>query len=127
MRRDRGPDSGPRPAWWRPLPGPRGRPTPATALAWDRYRGLGHAAPPGWLITRSGSLDRSRASLEADGIIGWTVRQSWFQRRAGVATVVAATPAGAGHYEVLDLPADRAWPLIETVTPGAGDIWTRTT
>lgn len=99
----------------------------ATALAWDRYRGLGHATPPGWLITRSGSLDRSRASLEADGIIGWTVRQSWFQRRAGVATVVAATPAGAGHYEVLDLPADRAWALIETVTPGAGDIWTRDT
>ncbi|MFD4180289.1 PH domain-containing protein [Rhodococcus sp. NPDC058514] len=99
----------------------------ATALAWDRYRGLGHAAPPGWLITRSGSLDRSRASLEADGIIGWTVRQSYFQRRAGVATVVAATPAGAGHYEVLDLPADRAWALIETVTPGAGDIWIRTT
>ncbi len=98
----------------------------ATALAWDRYRGLGHATPPGWLITRSGSLDRSRASLEADGIIGWTVRQTYFQRRAGVATVVAATPAGAGHYEVLDLPADRAWALIETVTPGAGDIWSRT-
>ncbi|MFC7448564.1 PH domain-containing protein [Rhodococcus daqingensis] len=99
----------------------------AVALAWDRSRGLGHATPPGWLVTRSGSLDRGRHSLEADGIIGWTVRQSYFQRRAGVATVVAATPAGAGHYEVLDLPADRAWGLIETVTPGAGDIWTRTT
>ncbi|MDJ0429116.1 hypothetical protein QNA19_24590, partial [Rhodococcus fascians] len=29
-------------------------------LAWDRYRGLGHAVLPGWLITRSGSLDRAR-------------------------------------------------------------------
>nr|WP_082900027.1 PH domain-containing protein [Rhodococcus phenolicus] len=95
----------------------------AVVLAWDRYRSLGHAVRPGWLITRSGSLDRQRVCLEADGIIGWTVRQTFFQRRAGVATVVAATPAGVGHYEVLDLPVDRAWALVEAVTPGAGDVW----
>lgn len=99
----------------------------AVALAWDRYRGLGHAAPTGWLVTSSGSLDRGRHSLEADGIIGWTVRQSFFQRRAGVATVVAATPAGTRRYEVLDLPAERAWDLVEAVTPGAGDVWIRRT
>ncbi|MFC4605619.1 PH domain-containing protein [Rhodococcus kronopolitis] len=97
----------------------------AAVLAWDRYRGLGHAVPAGWLVTRSGSLDRGRHSLEADGIIGWTVRQTFFQRRAGVATVVAATPAGTRRYEVLDLPADEAWALVESVTPGAGGIWTR--
>lgn len=97
----------------------------AVALAYDRYRGLGHAAPPGRLVTRSGSLDRGRHTLDAAGIVGWTVRQSFFQRRAGVATVVAATPAGVGHYEVLDLPVERAWALVETVTPGAGDVWVR--
>ncbi|MGV9744051.1 PH domain-containing protein [Rhodococcus zopfii] len=97
----------------------------AAGLAWDRYRSLGHAVLPGWLTTRSGSLDRQRVCLEADGIIGWTVRQSFFQRRAGVATVVAATPAGVGHYEVLDLPAEQAWSLVEAVTPGAGDVWAR--
>ncbi|PTR30258.1 putative membrane protein [Rhodococcus sp. OK519] len=95
-------------------------------LAWDRYRGLGHAVLPGWLITRSGSLDRRRDSLESAGIIGWTVRQTFFQRRAGVATVIAATPAGTGRYVVHDLPADRAWALVDAVTPGAGDIWLRT-
>lgn len=95
------------------------------ALAWDRYRGLGHAVVPGRLVTRNGSVDRQRVSLDADGIIGWTVRQSFFQRRAGLATVVAATPAGAGHYEVIDIPQDQAWSLIEAVTPGAGDPWTR--
>ena len=95
------------------------------ALAWDRYRGLGHAVVPGHLVTRNGSVDRQRVSLDADGIIGWTVRQSFFQRRAGLATVVAATPAGAGHYEVIDIPQDQAWSLIEAVTPGAGDPWTR--
>ncbi|NLU83848.1 PH domain-containing protein [Rhodococcus sp. HNM0569] len=95
------------------------------ALAWDRYRGLGHAVAPGWLVTRNGSLDRTRDSLDADGIIGWTVRQSLFQRRAGVATVVAATPAGTGSYRVVDLPADDAWSLVEAVTPGATDRWGR--
>ncbi|MGX6511426.1 PH domain-containing protein [Rhodococcus sp. SJ-2] len=97
----------------------------AAALGWDRYRGLGHASPAGYLVTRSGSLDRHRVCLESDGIIGWTVRQTFFQRRAGVATVIAATPAGAGHYEVVDVPESDAWALIESVTPGAGDIWTR--
>ncbi|WP_376744877.1 PH domain-containing protein [Rhodococcus aetherivorans] len=104
----------------------------AVGLAWDRYRSLGHAvlgAGPqdatAWLITRGGSLDRRRVSLEADGIIGWTVRQTFFQRRAGVATVVAATPAGTGRYAVVDLPAEQAWALVEAVTPGAGDGWVR--
>lgn len=95
----------------------------AVFVAWDRYRGLGHTVLPGWLITQHGSLDRTRHSLEAAGIIGWTVRQSFFQRRAGVATVVAATPAGVGHYEVLDVPIEQAWALVEAVTPGAGDKW----
>ncbi|GAB0103219.1 PH domain-containing protein [Nocardia sp. JMUB6875] len=96
----------------------------AAALAWDRYRGLGHAVLPAangnptWLITRSGSLDRDRDCLEAPGVIGWTVRQSFFQRRAGVATVVAASAAGKKRYHVIDLPLDQAWALIEAVTPG---------
>ncbi len=91
-------------------------------LARDRYRGLGHAVLPGWLVTRSGSLDRRRDSLAAEGIIGWTVRQTFFQRRAGVATVIAATPAGTGRYVVHDLPAEHAWALVDAVTPGAGGI-----
>ncbi|EME20501.1 PH domain-containing protein [Rhodococcus triatomae] len=97
----------------------------AAALAHDRWLGLGHATPPGRLVTRHGSLDRGTHTIHADGIVAWTVRQTFFQRRAGVATVVAATAAGTGHYDVLDLPADQAWTLVETVTPGAGDIWAR--
>nr|WP_193746159.1 PH domain-containing protein [Rhodococcus rhodnii] len=92
-------------------------------LAWDRYRGLGHAVLPGWLVTQHGSLDRRRHSLEAAGIIGWTVRQTFFQRRLGLATIVAATPAGTGHYEVIDIPVADAWALVDAVTPGAGDVW----
>ncbi|TLF75988.1 hypothetical protein FEK34_19805 [Nocardia cyriacigeorgica] len=94
------------------------------ALAEDRYRGLGHAVLPAtptsptWLITRSGSLDRDRDCLEAPGIIGWTVRQTFWQRRSGLATVTAATAAGKKRYHVFDLPLDQAWALIEAVTPG---------
>lgn len=93
------------------------------ALAEDRYRGLGHRVLPGttgptWLITRRGSLDRNRDCLEAPGIIGWTVRQTFWQRRAGLATVVAATAAGKKAYLVVDIPLDRAYSLIEEVTPG---------
>ncbi|WP_433665493.1 PH domain-containing protein [Nocardia sp. CA-128927] len=96
----------------------------AIALAEDRYRGLGHtvlpetATSPAWLITRSGSLGRDRDCLEAPGVIGWTVRQSFFQRRAGVATLVAAAAAGKKRYHVLDIPLDEAWALIDAVTPG---------
>ncbi|MGB6051303.1 MAG: PH domain-containing protein, partial [Rhodococcus sp. (in: high G+C Gram-positive bacteria)] len=97
----------------------------AVLVGWDRYRSLGHAVLPGWLITQHGSLDRKRHSVEAAGIIGWTVRQTFFQRRASVATIVAATPAGVGHYEILDIPIEQAWALVEGVTPGAGDIWAR--
>lgn len=96
----------------------------AIALAWDRYRGLGHAVVPAangnptWLVTRSGSLDRDRDCLEAPGIIGWTVTQSWFQRRAGLATITAASAAGKKRYRIIDIPLTETWPLIESVTPG---------
>ncbi|WP_084483212.1 PH domain-containing protein [Nocardia amikacinitolerans] len=110
------------PLWWL-LPGITA--IIGIALAEDRYRGLGHTVlprtdtSPAWLITRAGCLDRDRDCLEAPGVIGWTVRQSFWQRRAGLATVIAATAAGKKRYLVIDVPLDQAWPLIESVTPGA--------
>jgi len=84
-------------------------------LAWDRYRGLGHSLLPGWVVGRSGSLDRKRFVLATDGIIGWTIRRSLFQRQAGLATLIATTAAGRHSYSIPDLPFDEAWPLIEAV------------
>jgi putative membrane protein len=97
----------------------------AVALAVDRYRGLGHAANTGWLVTQYGSLDRRRVTIESDGVVGWTVRQSFFQRRAGVATIVAATAAGDGHYDIVDVSVGHAWSIVEAAQPGAGDVWAR--
>ena len=95
-------------------------------LAFDRARSLGHRIGDGWLVARSGSLDRRRDCVAAAGIVGWTVRQTLFQRRAGVATLVAATAAGVKRYELIDVPADLAWTIAATTSPWVGaSQWAR--
>jgi putative membrane protein len=89
----------------------------ALALARDRYRGLGHLLTARHLVARSGSIARSRAVLDRSGIIGWTVRQSFFQRRAGIVTLVATTAAGKQHYDIIDVTPETAYGLIESVSP----------
>lgn len=88
----------------------------APALAEDRYRQLGHTVLElrdgrRLLVIRQGSLLRRTVALDGQGVVGWTIRQSWWQRRAGIATLVAATAAGAQGYRVVDLPVAQAWPL----------------
>ena len=84
--------------------------TVAGLLAADRSRSLGHrAGAAGWWP--AGSLERRRDCIAAAGIIGWTVRQTLFQRRAGVATLIAATAAGRKRYQVIDVPAELAWSI----------------
>jgi len=110
----------------------------AAALAADRYRGLGHAvliapgpghlgpgATPagrgsgaGYLVTRHGSIDRRTAALRTDAIIGWRIRQSFFQRRVGLATLTATTAGGHGAYRVPDVPLGEALACAETALPG---------
>ena len=95
-------------------------------LAVDRSRSLGHRVGGGWLVARAGSMQRRRDCVAAPGIVGWTVRQSWPQRRAGVATLVAATAAGTKRYEVLDVPAEAAWTIAATTSPWlAATSWAR--
>lgn len=93
-------------------------------LAVDRSRSLGHRVGDGWLVARTGSLQRRRDCIAAPGIIGWTVRQTLMQRRAGVATLVAATAAGVKRYQVIDVPADIAWTIAGQASPWvAGSKW----
>jgi putative membrane protein len=88
----------------------------SAALAWDRYRTLGHAILPRWIVTRHGSLGRKRAVLDREGVIGWNIRRSLFQRRAGLATLIVTTAAGRHSYSIPDLPMERVWPIIEEVS-----------
>jgi putative membrane protein len=90
-------------------------------LAADRSRALGHRVEADWLVARAGSLDRRRDCIAAAGIIGWTVRQTFLQRRAGVATLIAATAAGVKSYRVIDVPADLAWTIAGAASPWVAD------
>lgn len=90
----------------------------AVGLAYDRYRGLGHAIAGAYLVTRFGSLDRKTVALQRSGIIGWKLRRSFFQRRVGLITVAATTAAGRGAYHVLDLAESEGLALVEATTPG---------
>jgi putative membrane protein len=86
------------------------------ALAADRYRSLGHRLADGWLVTRTGSLIRRRSVLSAEGIIGWRIHQSWFQRRQGLVSLAATTAAGRQHYVAHDIPTPTALTLATSVT-----------
>lgn len=95
-------------------------------LAADRVRALGHRVDARWLSARTGSWERRRYCIATAGIVGWTVRQTWFQRRAGVATLIAATAAGVKAYRVLDVPQDWAWSVAAQASPWVAEsAWAR--
>jgi putative membrane protein len=94
----------------------------ALLLAVDRYRNLGHELTARHLVMRQGSVQRRTVALQRAGVIGWTFRQSVFQRGAGLVEVEAVTAAGAGGYTVLDVAAPDGVALAEATTP---DLLTR--
>jgi putative membrane protein len=91
---------------------------PALPLAADRAQALGHVVRSGYLVVQAGSVVRRRVVLQTDAIIGWNLRQSFFQRRAGVATMVATTAAGRQSYRLLDLPLGEVRVVADEATPG---------
>ncbi|MEV6910583.1 PH domain-containing protein [Amycolatopsis sp. NPDC051071] len=86
-------------------------------LALDAYRNLGHGITGRYLVGRHGTMRRSTFALERDGVIGWTVKQSVFQRRKGLLTVVATTAAGAGAYSVYDAGEEQGLVFAEESVP----------
>ncbi|MCI4043207.1 PH domain-containing protein [Streptomyces sp. TRM75563] len=90
----------------------------AVVLALDAYRALGHTLSGRYLVTRSGTVRRSTAALERAGVIGWTVRQSVFQRRAGLLTITATTAAGGGAYTAYDTDASEGLAFAAEAVPG---------
>jgi putative membrane protein len=82
------------------------------------YRQLGHQLTAEHLVSGTGALQRRRTALERDGIIGWVVAQSWFQRRVGLATLVATTAAGPERVVIRDIPIARALAVADEATPG---------
>jgi putative membrane protein len=93
-------------------------PAAALGLAVDRSRALGHAFVDGYVVSRSGSLNRRREVVDAAHVIGWNQRASWFQRRARLTTLVATTAGGRQSVSVVDVPEDAAERLSRAASPG---------
>ncbi|HET8603200.1 MAG TPA: PH domain-containing protein [Marmoricola sp.] len=94
---------------------------PVAAGAWlahDRYRRLGHALAGSYLVLQRDSLRGRRDALQRTGIIGWNIRQTFFQRRAGLVTLTATTAAGAQAYHAVDVPEGLAVALADAAVPG---------
>ncbi|MEP6798501.1 MAG: PH domain-containing protein [Lapillicoccus sp.] len=89
----------------------------APFVAIDRYAGLGHHLTARHLVVRQGTFVRRRDILQRDGIIGWNIEQSFFQRRVGLAHVVATTAAGKQRYLAYDVPLEVGLALAAEVDP----------
>lgn len=90
----------------------------AWPLGLDRYRSLGHTFLDGYVVTSLGSFVRRRSAVAAEGVIGWNVRSTYFQRRLGLVTLTATTAAGRQRYAVEDLGPDEAVRFADTTVPG---------
>lgn len=113
--------------WWRDLPQwsvaavAVGVGLVSLGLAELAFRNLGHELTPGHLVSRSGALQRQRVVLERGGIIGWVVQQSFFQRRRGLADLLATTAAGPEVVTVSNIPLPWAVELASAGTPAVID------
>jgi putative membrane protein len=90
----------------------------AAALATDRAASLGHTISEGRYVARHGSLTRSRTIVAAGSVIGWNLRSTWFQRRAGLVTLTATMAGGSQAIRLPDVPRERAEEVAELATPG---------
>ncbi|WP_371501918.1 PH domain-containing protein [Kitasatospora sp. NBC_00374] len=90
----------------------------AVLLAVDAYRTLGHGLAGPYLVSRAGTFAHRTVALRREGVIGWTVSRSFFQRRAGLLTLAAATAAGAGVYRVRDVAEGDGLAFAEQAVPG---------
>src|SRR5699024_5587111 len=88
-------------------------------IAVDNYRGLGHRIDGPVVTLRKGSVLRRTDVLIADGILGWNLRRTPFQRRAGLVTMIATSAGGTGAFRLPDVDAAATGPLRDT----AGTVW----
>lgn len=87
----------------------------SAALARLRYANLGTVITGDAVVLGAGTVARTRTALEFDGVTGFGTRETFFQRRAGVATLTVATAAGA--FGAVDVTPVRAAEVARTVHP----------
>ncbi|MER7016180.1 PH domain-containing protein [Saccharopolyspora sp. NPDC000359] len=110
-------------AWFGWVPGPLAVAVVVIAVlaflgfAVDAYRNLGHQLTGRYLVARSGSGIRRTAVLQRDGVIGWKMSRTLFQRRSGLMTVGATTAAGSSIYEVHDVAEEEGLAMAREALP----------
>ncbi|MEI5103146.1 PH domain-containing protein [Streptomyces sp. PmtG] len=104
--------------WWSALAAALLTAGPGALLALDAYRGLGHALCGDYLVVRQGTFVRRTVALRRDSVVGWTGRQSFAQRRAGLFTLTATTAAGSGAVHIRDVDVADGWRFAESALPG---------
>ncbi|PTM85711.1 PH domain-containing protein [Dietzia psychralcaliphila] len=105
--------------WWVPVAALALSAVVAIWAALDNARGLGHEVTVGVVALRKGSLMRRTDILGREGILGWNIRRSPLQRRAGLATLVGTTAGGSGAFRLPDVGLGQAPELWRT----AGPVW----
>lgn len=88
------------------------------ALAFDAYRTLGHGLHERYLVTRAGTFSHRTVALRPEGVIGWNVSRSFFQRRLGLLTLGATTAAGDQVYKIRDVTVTEGLTFAEETVPG---------
>lgn len=104
--------------WWTPLAVLGALVLLNAVIAESAWRNLGHALSQDYLVVQTGAFVRTREALERAGIIGWVVHQSFFQRRLGLADLVATTAAGGEGLVAPNIPLELAVDLADRATPG---------
>ena len=95
-----------------------GLPVGGVLLARDRAARLGHGITDKYLVVRSATFRGRRDIVEREGIIGWNLSQSFFQRRAGLMNLTATTAAGQQGYTAYDIPEAMGISLANAAVPG---------
>ncbi|TCO58523.1 PH domain-containing protein [Actinocrispum wychmicini] len=81
------------------------------------YHGLGHTLSGDFLVCREGVTPRVTVAVQRTGIVGWKIRQSFFQRRLRLITVGATVAAGSGAYYVRNANQDDGLSVADVAVP----------
>jgi putative membrane protein len=87
-------------------------PLPWLMARWQ-YQNRGWALPPGYVLARSGVLNRITWIVPDRKLQTLHVRDNPFQRRLGLSTLVVDTAAGGRQASVIDLPHSTARRVLE--------------
>ncbi|MEV0505189.1 PH domain-containing protein, partial [Streptomyces spectabilis] len=78
----------------------------------------GRALSGDYVVVRHGTFVRRTVALRRGAIVGFTGRQSYAQRRAGLFTLTATTAAGKGAVRIRDVDVAEGLRFAEAALPG---------